>query len=220
MAPTADGLAISGAPSGVDAPYAAGCISSCTSAMWLADMSAMSAWMTDDASCTSHGKNFGLSVASASMATASGTDDVSVSIWYTMFSRAAVHETAAPSRSASRTIMSCDFDIELLKAMCCSTCAVPETLSYLLPVSMYRPTVAAGAVRSTDATLRPLASVVTFAGDGPLAAESVGSLRSASGTISDSATGSPAPHMPRASGGSAERGSFRKRAAMVIPPTG
>jgi len=155
---------MSGLPSGLAAPYAAGCISSCTSAMWFVFMLLASASTVLPASWSSHARSFGRSVVSASMATAAGTDAVSVSTWYTMFSRPVVHDTAAPIISASRTIMSADFEVELLKAMCCSTCAVPGTESNLLPVSTYTPTVVAGPVISHDATLKPFASVVTLAG--------------------------------------------------------
>lgn len=97
--------------------------------MWLAESSVSSEAITPAWSWISHGSSFGLHTVSASIATASGTESLSVSTWYTMFSRDAVHATAAPSRSASRTIMSADLPIDDLKAMCCSTCEVPGTLS-------------------------------------------------------------------------------------------
>lgn len=49
-----------------------------------------------------------------------------------------------------------------LNAMCCKTCAVPLTVSYLLPVSTYIPKVEHGDGRSEEATLSPLGSTETW----------------------------------------------------------
>ncbi len=49
-----------------------------------------------------------------------------------------------------------------LNAMCCKACAVPLTVSYLLPVSTYIPKVEHGDGRSEEATLSPLGSTETW----------------------------------------------------------
>ena len=69
-----------------------------------------------------------------------------------------------------------------LNAMCCKTCAVPLTVSYLLPVSTYIPKVEHGDGRSEEATLSPLGSTETWRFGGKEGTSCVREARGGDGT--------------------------------------